>query len=96
LHVLVSDPVVGIRQVAKAILRSLPSRAAFTQATPRPAAELVPARQAVLEILLGTLVRQANRLGAEALADLTRLLRLIHQQPGNAASGAGQVAEGVR
>lgn len=96
LHVLVNDPVVGIRQAAKAILRSLPSRAVFTQATPRPAAELVPARQAVLEILLGTLVRQADRLGAEALADLTRLLRLIHQQPGDATSGVGQIAEGVR
>ncbi len=95
-HVLVNDPVAGIRQAAKAILRSLPSGAILTQATPRPAAELMPARQAVLEILYRALVHQAGRLGAEALADLTRLLRLIHGQPEGATGGVRQVAERVR
>jgi len=96
LHVLVNDPVVGIRQAARVVLQSLPPGAVPAQATPRPDEELVPAQQAVLEILQGALAYRADKLGAEAIAELNRLLRLIHQQPGGAASGVCQAAEGVR
>jgi hypothetical protein len=96
LHVLTNDPVWGIRQAAKAILQSLAPRTVFTQAPPPPAAELVSARQEVLEILYRVLVRQAGSLGPEALADLTRLLRVIHGQPEGTTGGVRQVAEGAR
>ncbi len=56
----------------------------------------MPAQQAVLEILHRALVHRAGTLGEEALADLTRLLRLIHGQPSGATGSVGQVAEGVR